>query len=612
MSGICGIIRFDGQAVKKEEIQNMLDAMQNHGNDTEGIWIDGNVGFGHKMLWTTPESLHENQPLKSKDGNLAITADARIDNRGELFEKLEINENAFDIITDIDLILWSYQKWEKECVKNIIGDFSFAIWDMEKKQLFCARDYIGIKPFYYYVSDQYFVFSSDIISLFAIESVPKLPDTTIILQFLENIAFEHSHTFFKKILRLPPANNLLLTDSNCSIKRYWFPELIKENKDIDFKEAKEKFYHLFKQAVESRMRSAYPIGCELSGGHDSSSVYSIACEVLGSEKVLSYSKRYKNMNCDEGEYIEAMEQYLNSHSNIIWSEKLDYKNKYSLKRFNQEYPGWPGNGLFLDSLFAYEKMQENGTRILLTGQGGDHVLAGSMYMLADYAKSFQFARLFQEIKINSLSKNEIKEYVIKPLLGEKWISFIRNLLGKSTINKKYYVSHLNLSKEMEEKTQNISFSQRELIGSVSGMLNAQWVDNNPSQLNGRYNIESRHPFFDSRLIEYVLSLPPDYMLHNGQTKFILREALYEKLPEKIYQRNDKAEFSEALILHLDAIRLEEFWSHQKMTEFGILTKREIQPLLNEYKLNKTKLVGYVWRLVLVEYWFRQNFDDIKA
>lgn len=610
MSGICGIVRFDGQAVKKEEIQNMLDAMQNRGNDTEGIWIDGGIGFGHKMLWTTPESLHENQPFISNEGNLVLTADARIDNRNQLFEQLEINKNDFDVITDIDLILWSYQKWGEECVKKIIGDFSFAIWDMEKNQLFCVRDHIGIKPFYYYIFDQYFVFSSEITSLFTLEKVPKYPDTTIILQFLEKIALEHSRTFFKKILRLPPANYLSLSDNQFNIERYWFPELINENKTIPFKEAKEKFYQLFKQAVKSRLRSAYPIGCELSGGLDSSSVYSIACDVLGTEKVLSFSKRYKNMDCDEGEYIEAIEKHLNSYSNIIWSDKLDYKNKYSLKRFNQEYSGWPGNGLFLDSLATQEKIQENGIRIMLTGQGGDHVLAGSMYMLADYMKSFQFLRLFREIKINNLSKNEIKEYIIKPLVGEKWINFIKYLLGKPKINKeRYYISHLKLSEEMEEKAQNISFAQRELIGSVSGMLNAQWVDNNPSQLDGRYNIESRHPFFDSRLIEYLLSLPPDYMLHNGQTKFILREALYGKLPERIYQRDDKAEFSEALIQHMEAINLEEFWSQHKMVEFGILTKREVQTLLNQYNLNKKNLVAYFWRLVLVESWFRQNFDD---
>ena len=152
MSGICGIVRFDCELIKKEDIDKMLDAMKNRGNDTEGIWIDDNVGFGHKLLWTTPESLSENQPLISKDDNLVLTADVRIDNRGELFEKLNIDQKNTDIITDSDLILFSYQKWGEECAKYLRGDFAFIIWDKNYRKLFAARDHIGIKPFYYFMT----------------------------------------------------------------------------------------------------------------------------------------------------------------------------------------------------------------------------------------------------------------------------------------------------------------------------------------------------------------------------------------------------------------------------------------------------------------------------
>lgn len=132
MSGICGIVRFDGKPVEPEEIQKMLHTMPNCGHDAEGIRVDGSVGFGHRMLWTTPESLHENQPLVSKDGNLIVTADARLDNRDELFEKLAIKEKDFSIVTDIDLILWSYQKWGEDCPKHLTGDIAGAIWDKKK------------------------------------------------------------------------------------------------------------------------------------------------------------------------------------------------------------------------------------------------------------------------------------------------------------------------------------------------------------------------------------------------------------------------------------------------------------------------------------------------
>ncbi len=140
MSRICGIIYFDGTSVKKEEIQKMLDSMQNMNDDMQNVWVEKNVGFGHNMFCTTPESLHESQPLISQNGNVILTSDSRIDNRDKLFERFEINEDNFDIVTDIDLILWAYEKWGKECVQYLIGDFSFALWDVKRQELICSRD----------------------------------------------------------------------------------------------------------------------------------------------------------------------------------------------------------------------------------------------------------------------------------------------------------------------------------------------------------------------------------------------------------------------------------------------------------------------------------------
>ena len=157
MSGICGIVRFDGKPAENIKIQKMLDVMHNCGNDAEKIWVAGSIGFGHKMLWTTPESFHEKQPLVSDDGNLILTADARIDNREEIFELLDVGEKKNDVVTDANLILRSYLKWGEECPKYLIGDYAFAIWDTESNKLYCARDTMGIKQFYYYMNEACFI-----------------------------------------------------------------------------------------------------------------------------------------------------------------------------------------------------------------------------------------------------------------------------------------------------------------------------------------------------------------------------------------------------------------------------------------------------------------------
>ncbi len=135
----------------------MLNCIVHRGRDGEGHWINGSVGLGHRMLWTTPESLHEKLPLTNKTRDVVITADARIDNRDDLISALNMSDHLSETITDSEIIMAAYEKWGERSPEKLIGDFSFAIWDNRKNMLFCARDPIGIRPFYYYFDKKPFV-----------------------------------------------------------------------------------------------------------------------------------------------------------------------------------------------------------------------------------------------------------------------------------------------------------------------------------------------------------------------------------------------------------------------------------------------------------------------
>ena len=132
----------------------MNDRLSHRGPDGSNTWCEGPVAFGHQMLMTTPESLNENLPFHDEKAGLAITADARIDNRKELSKHLDIEDN--ENLADSYFILKAYEKWGENCPEKLLGDFAFAIWDSNKEQLFCARDHMGVKPFYYYLSDEPF------------------------------------------------------------------------------------------------------------------------------------------------------------------------------------------------------------------------------------------------------------------------------------------------------------------------------------------------------------------------------------------------------------------------------------------------------------------------
>src|SRR2546423_129320 len=139
MSAIVGLYCRDGQPVDRASLDRMTESLAHRGPDAAGVWSNGPIGLGHRMLWTTPESLQEQLPLTSKNGDVIITADARIDNRDELLTALGLAAWSYGEVSDSELILRAYQQWGEDSPKRLLGDFAFAIWDEGRQTLFCAR-----------------------------------------------------------------------------------------------------------------------------------------------------------------------------------------------------------------------------------------------------------------------------------------------------------------------------------------------------------------------------------------------------------------------------------------------------------------------------------------
>lgn len=596
MSGICGIVRFNGQAVKKEDIQSMLDAM-NDNNDTQGIWIDCNVGFGHKMLWTTPESLLENQPSENMESNLVITADVRIDNRNELFEKLGINDDL-KIVTDVDLILLSYQIWGEECSKYLKGDFAFAIWDKSQKKLYCARDRFGIKPFYFYFSNEMIYFSSDIDSLLTIIDEPIAVNNKAIRSFGKFATIGYEETMYENIFRIPPAFSFVFSDEGLNKYRYWFPEKIKINYDVSFEEAKQKIYNLLSEAVTTRLRVYGDWGCELSGGLDSTAVSLIAQNTTKSE-FKTFSMRYQSYSCDEWKYTKKAIDTLGSIPIVLDADKLDVKNKYNLYSSVKLNKHWPQYGSFIYNYVLGKKMVENDIRVCLTGHGGDHVFTGSWHPTFEYFKNFRFTETLDGISDSDKTLFESLISTIKTLVPRKIKSFLKKFLLKQESHyPENFIDYWNLA---SNKSDTIKSNLYYLVGRQHVMH----TDNNYYRvLESTENIEFRHPFFDTNLIEYVLTLPNYYKYKNGKIKVILREALKDLYPSSIYEREDKAEFSEALLAQINAIDVLQVWKHSLLIKNELIDQTYLHELMDQYQNNLigSEGVGNLWRMISLELW----------
>lgn len=607
MSVICGIISFDGTSVKKEEIQKMLDSIQNIDHDTKSIWIGKNLGFGHNMFCTTPESLHESQPLISQNGNVILTSDSRIDNRDELFEKLEINKYDFDIVTDTDLILWSYEKWGKECIQHLIGDFAFALWDVIRQELVCSRDRLGIRPFYFYMKESMLCFASDIRMLIEVIGILPEPDLESIKSFAHFGTIGYEKTMYENIYRIPPAHTYSFTNKVIEKQRYWFPEQIKQNRDISLIDASKKVRQLLSESIYARLRVSGKIGCELSGGIDSTSIAFLMTEQAIKNNFSTFSMRYKSYSCDEWEYTSEAIEKLDVNSFWVDVDELDFKEKYNMDYNFSIRKSWPFFGSFTQNIALAEEMKRQNMRVVFTGHGGDNLFTGSTAFLYDYARGFHFVKLFQALRYYGFSYANIKRYVLRPLVPEGVKNIMKGFLrkvDKNSIPLENFDSFWGLEKSLPSA---LLVDLGYLVGRHQNMFSDM---NYYLAAELLFGIEFRHPFFDTRLIEFALSLPPEYKLRNGLIKAVLREAMKDLLPEKIYVREDKAEFSEALLEQMAEIDMKTFWKDSFLEGKNIVEGKFIDDFLVKYQhgiLDEDE-VGRFWRLLTLEKWYKVNFS----
>jgi asparagine synthase (glutamine-hydrolysing) len=606
ISAIGGIISCTGKPVAQEALTAMNSAMVNRGSDAQGFWHSEKAGLVQKALWTTPESRKEDQPIQNSDNNLILVSDARIDNRQDLMARLDCDASREGQVTDAELILESYQRWGTECANYLRGDFCFAIWDQSRKELYCARDPVATRPFYFARVGGYFLFSSEISGLFSFEDFSRKPDRTAIKQWLTNETIPYKATLFEGVEKLPAAHFLQFKDGIISTRRYWFPENIRINQKISEQEATKEFNRLFRISIEHRIRCGEPVGCMVSGGLDSSAVYCVLHEMGRSQEIPAYSRTFGALETDETLYIDAVMTKTGGESVTIQSDTLDYCDRYSVERLHSEPCDWPIGYAFTDMLAMLEQARDRGIRVMLTGIGGDNVLEGSNFMLADFLKQGKFFSLANEIIHNKLSWKELKHYMLYPLLPDK----ITHNLGKNSWRKlPYFIDEESVFEDIEEKAgKGVSFA---MVDELAGVFGSYWslgLEAGFYGLGGRFGIEFRHPFFDKDIIEFLLSLPPQLKLRHGTAKVLLRKAMVGILPDLVRNRSDKGDFTDFVAKLNSEINFPEFWTSSELVKQDLLKGPQILKLLTNGSHSNRSL----WKLRLyyvVECWMRANFQS---
>jgi asparagine synthase (glutamine-hydrolysing) len=620
MCGICGIIKFNNSIPEAEKLQKMMKVMKHRGPDDEGKFINGNVGLGFVRLSIIDLSPLGHQPMFSNEkvksdgvmnsGRYVMIYNGEVYNYIELREELKSVGYEFKSNTDTEVVLNSYIEWGEKCLDRFNGMWALAIYDTESHELFCARDRFGIKPFYYYLDDEQFVFASEIASILSIlKKKPSANNQTIFDFLVFNRTDQTEQTFFNEIEKLQHGHILKIQSSKIKIQK-WYDLRDRVSKAEGFRNPEE-YRKLFSNAVELRLRSDVPVGVCLSGGLDSSSIVSVLIKDYHKKDLNTFSAVYeKGQIGDESDYINI---YRSELSNMFYTTP----NAESLHNDLLMFIKAQGEPIPTTSPYAQFKVMQLAKEhvvVTLDGQGADEELAGY-----DYFFGFYFKDLFRNLRLFRFF-NEIYHYLMnhRSLFGVK--SFLYFLLPKITRTKLRMNEKGYLTSEIQGFNSH-SVIADELYGSVSlqdALLNhfeyklehlLKWEDRNSMH----FSLEARVPFLDYRMVEKILATSSDEMINKGMTKHILRGAMKGTLPEKIRTRIDKIGFEtpqdEWFRTEIFKNFIRDILDSDSFRNRNIVDVKKAKLLFKKHLNKEINISKEIWKWIHLELWFRHFIDE---
>ncbi len=538
MSGIVGILNLDGAPVDPLLLQRMTEFLGYRGPDAQKIWIAGSVGFGHAALQTAGDSASA-QPA-SLDGEVWITADARVDARAELTAKLASRGRQVPAgSSDAELILHAYHAWGQACVEHLLGDFAFAIWDGRRRRLFCARDHFGVKPFFYAHLGHGLIFSN---TLDCLRLHPQISDELNDLAIADLLLFtwnrEPGTTSFQDIQRLPAAHTLQYAQGTLRVGCYWTLPVdppLRYNRSGEYVE---QFHELLQAAVTDRLRTRR-VGVLMSGGLDSTAMAATAKQLLSRQgepyDLRAYTVVYQPLiPDDEGHYAGLAAETLGIPIQFFDATRCLPYERMELAELPKPEPGHEPLAVLQYDEF---RLVAEHSRVALSGDGGDVFLHSQSWpYLAWLCRQRQFGRMIREVGGYVLTHGRIPP----PLAGFR--SRFRRLLGGDEKQREFpgwlncdLEQRLGLRARWEEfnrppppRHPTRPLSYRILEGTF-------WPSIFESEDPGVTGVplEVRSPFFDLRLARFLLALP---VIPWCADKELLRVAMRGVLPEPVRRR----------------------------------------------------------------------------
>jgi asparagine synthase (glutamine-hydrolysing) len=621
MCGIAGILRFDAAPIDHGELSRMRDAMQHRGPDGAGLYVDGALGLAHRRLSIIDLDAGA-QPLGNEDDTVLVVFNGEIYNYIELRAQLLGFGHRFKTQSDTEVIVHAYEQWGLDCVSRFNGIFAFALWDTKQRRLFIARDHLGVKPLYYHLDASVLLFGSEVKALLAHPSCTRDVDTQSLGDLFTFRYVPSPRTLFKGVKKLPPAHYMVVDGAGVRTQRYWHwvPTHRAGAREADLIE---EYQHLVSEAVRYQLRSDVPVGLFLSSGVDSASLLALMREHnSGALHTFTIGFQDGERSNETDDARELAQRFGSDHDEMIVTAN-DYETYFERYMWDLEEP--VGNesaaAFYFVSMLARRKV-----KVVLTGQGADEPWAGYHRHLG-----VKLSEIYRRLP-RGLTQGLLKPAVMALPRNERLKRGVMALDEPDALTRfakiySFFTPDLRarlFSQEMRAENQFEEYRSREALAdlqsrvagldAVSQML---YIDTRASlpddllmvndKMSMANSIESRVPFLDTRLVEFVESLPAHFKLRYTTGKYLHKKALTKWLPDSVVHRKKKGFdnpmqqwLRERLRKHVDESL---FASDSSIRRFFDID--QVRHMVKLHQAGKENFMRHIYLLVSFEMWHRR-------
>jgi asparagine synthase (glutamine-hydrolysing) len=566
MCGIVGIIGLRA-SIPAELLERATGSLAHRGPDDSGTVIlqdsvgeqadqEVEIGLGNRRLAILDLSPLGHQPMNDPATGNWIVYNGEVYNFREVREKLVQAGLRFSSLSDTEVILKAYAHWGEKCVHEFRGMFVFAIWDARRHQLFVARDPMGIKPLYYFQSDQYFIFSSEVRTLLGTGLIPRGINPAGLINYLTFGSVYDPNTLVKGVRALPPGHSLTWKDGHTALAEYWDPIGPDGDNAVASPatrgESQEQIAGMLDECVRMQLASDVPVGVFLSGGIDSSSLVGILDR--NDVRPSSFSIVFQEPDYSEAAYSRTIAKHFRTDHHEITVSQSDFFAAIDPAIQAMDQPTIDG----INTYFVSERTRAAGVKVALSGLGGDEVFAGYS-SFRNVPRMETFAGPWRHVPAGAriLSANVFAAFAPTSDQNRKLRSLVQNR-GRSA--GPYFLARMLFTPEMQNellRTANLdcgvfSCAERPLTDAVCRARSLDPV-NRVSYLEARcymlntllrdadcmsmaHGLEVRVPLIDHQLVRRVLALPGAWKLDKRTPKPFLVHALRGKLPDEIIHR----------------------------------------------------------------------------